>query len=61
MIEKTLIAKVKKWMSYHKNDYDNATSLAEAAAHHADGDNDEWLDDSDHWVWELAIEIIPPN
>jgi len=54
---------IKKWMLNNKHDYDNATSLAEAAAHHGDPDedHDDWLDDSDHWIWELAIEIIPPD
>ena len=32
----------------------NYTRLAEAAAHHFD--HDEWLDDSDHWIWEAPIE-----
>lgn len=53
------LTKVRKWMLRNKQDYNNATSLAEAAAHHAIGDNDTWLDDSDHWIWELAIDILP--
>ena len=48
-----------KWMLQNAAEYDNATSLAEDAAHEADGDHDEWLDDSDHWIWGLAIEAVP--
>ena len=36
---------------------DNATELAENAAHHFD--RDDWLDDETHVVWDLAIEFIP--
>lgn len=32
----------------------NLTRLAEAAAEHFD--HDEWLDDPDHWVWDVAID-----
>lgn len=32
---------------------ENLTALAEDAAHELDGD--DWLDDPDHEVWELAI------
>lgn len=32
----------------------NLTRLAEAAAEAHD--HDEWLDDPDHWVWDMAIE-----
>ncbi len=61
--EQALTSTIKKWMLNNKHDYDNATSLAEAAAHHGDPneDHDDWLDDSDHWIWELAIEIILPD
>jgi len=45
------------WMKQAKHEHDNATSLAEAAAHAVD--HDEWLDDEQHWVWELAIQVIP--
>ena len=31
-----------------------ATELAESAA--IDMHNDQWLDDSNHWIWELALE-----
>lgn len=33
----------------------NLTLLAEAAAD--EFDRDKWLDDPDHWVWDLAIEV----
>jgi len=33
----------------------NLTTLAENAAHYVE--HDEWLDDSDHWVWEEAVDI----
>ena len=33
----------------------NLTTLAENTAFNFD--HEEWLDDSDHWVWELAIEV----
>jgi hypothetical protein len=44
-------------MEYHLQDNCKATptELAENAAIHLD--HDEWLDDSDHWIWELAIEV----
>ena len=32
-----------------------ATILAESAA--ITLGHDEWLDDPDHWVWDLALEI----
>ena len=31
------------------------TAMAENAA--IELENDEWLDDSDHWIWELAVEV----
>ena len=33
----------------------NRTALAEWAAW--DYDRDEWLDDSQHWIWRLAAEV----
>jgi hypothetical protein len=35
---------------------DNATVLAEETAWAFD--NDEWLDDPDHEVWEIALEFF---
>lgn len=53
-------ATVRAYMLRHRDEHDNATSLAEDAAHNAlDDDHDEWLDDETHWVWDLAIEVIP--
>ncbi len=37
----------------HKTDEANLTTLAEEVAHFFE--HDEWLDDPDHEVWELAI------
>ena len=37
----------------------NPTQLAENAAHAFDQDN--WLDDETHWVWDLAISFIPDD
>jgi hypothetical protein len=55
-------AKVKKWMKSmvddhvdRKTDEVNTTSLAEGAAH--EFDHDEWLDDSNHWVWDLSMSV----
>jgi hypothetical protein len=48
------------FMQSERASHDNATSLAEDAAHNAlDTDHDEWLDDEQHWVWELALLVIP--
>lgn len=33
----------------------NLPGLAEATAAHFD--REEWLDDPDHWIWELPIEV----
>ena len=32
----------------------NLTELAEYAA--IELDEDQWLDDSEHWIWDVAIE-----
>ena len=32
-----------------------ATHLAEMTA--IELNHDEWLDDPDHWIWEVALEI----
>lgn len=49
--------KVKQWMESHHQDYgDNLTKLAENAAW--EFDHDEWLDDQDHWVWELSVDVM---
>jgi hypothetical protein len=57
--DKALRAKIKAHMLANAEHHDNATSLAEDAAHYADTvDHDAWLDDETHWVWELALEVI---
>lgn len=54
-----LRAKIKGWMIRHEDEAETATELAEMAAHEAPGGEDEWLDDPDHWIWEIAIEVKP--
>ena len=43
-------------MRDHLRDYKdvNLTSLAENAA--ISLDHDEWLDNPDHWIWDLAVD-----
>ena len=58
--EAKLKARVRAWM-YNDAEYDphlcgvNCTQLAENAAHMFS--HDEWLDDEQHWVWELAADV----
>ena len=60
MNEREQKAAVRQWMLLNAKHHDNATSLAEDAAHNAlENDHDEWLDDESHWIWDIAIEIIP--
>lgn len=33
----------------------NYTRLAENAAWHFN--RDQWLDDMDHWIWDLAVDV----
>lgn len=33
----------------------DCTGLAEDCA--LEFDHDEWLDDPDHWIWEVAVEV----
>lgn len=53
---------VKKWMRKMVTDFvdkktneADATGLAEGAAD--EFASDKWLDDPDHWVWEIAAEV----
>jgi hypothetical protein len=58
--EKNHRTKIKNWMMNNAHHHDNATSLAEDAAHNAmTEDHDEWLDDEHHWIWDVAIEVLP--
>lgn len=47
---------LREWMEVNAEDYDGATALAEAADIHWDLPA-WWLDDPDHWIWELASEV----
>lgn len=48
---------VTRWMMKYKNEFETATALAESAA--TRWQKPEWLDDPDHWIWEVAIDILP--
>ena len=37
-------------------DFQTATELAEELAEHFN--HTEWLDDSNHWIWDLACEVV---
>ena len=53
----TIEKQVKKWMEINKDDFDNATFLAESAADHfALNQPDEDIPD---WIYEIAIDILP--
>lgn len=60
--DRQLAVRLWTWMLNNADGHEeNATSLAEAAAdefglNHAGGP----LDDSTHWIWDLAIEVVPP-
>ena len=58
--DRALAQKMLGYMQRERASHDNATSLAEDAAHNAlDTDHDEWLDDEQHWIWEMALRVIP--
>lgn len=56
---------VLRWMRVHKEQFRdpltleiNATLLAESAANAFDADFEYGpLDDPNHWIWEIAIEV----
>ena len=49
--------KVKKWMIDNSEDFiEDPTGLAETAAHEVYCDH--WLDDPDHWIWDLSLEVL---
>lgn len=54
---------VRRWMNTNWRQHvdrntgeGGATELAEAAAY--EFEHPDWLDDSDHWVWDLAAEVM---
>jgi hypothetical protein len=55
--ESKIKAQARKWFALHAQEYRNLTDAAESCAWELG--HDEWLDDPDHWVWELAIEYMP--
>lgn len=59
--EQGTATRVLRYMVNHAGDHDgNTTALAEDAAHNAlEVDHDEWLDDETHWLWDLALLVIP--
>lgn len=40
-------------------DVTTATELAETTAGALD--RDDWLDDPDHWIWDLAVDVLEDN
>lgn len=48
-------AAVRRWMRLNGDDYETATELAEGCNAALDLPQ-EWLDDSEHWVWEIAAQ-----
>ena len=55
MTEAELRTEVRRYMHQHVAEHDNLTAMAEDAA--LAFEQDQWLDDPDHWIWELAIEV----
>ena len=51
-----LKTKAAKWMDHicYSELPNTATELAESTA--IEMFNDQWLDDPDHWIWELALQ-----
>ena len=47
---------VRRWMRLNASDYETATNLAEAANAALDLPAD-WLNDSNHWVWDEALRV----
>ena len=50
-------AAVRRWMRLNAAEYETATELAEGCNAALDLPQ-EWLDDPEHWVWEIAITEI---
>ena len=61
MTRTTLAAAARRAMFNHLacDPHASATALAESAA--ITLGHDEWLDDPDHWIWDLALEIGDPQ
>jgi hypothetical protein len=57
--ESQIKKQARKWFAPHAQEYRNLTDAAESCAWELG--HDEWLDDPDHWVWELAIEYMPES
>lgn len=53
-----------KWMQREIEDYrrhggNNITQFVENCVHEFDTpDHDEWLDDPNHWIWEMALDFF---
>jgi hypothetical protein len=46
---------IRRWMRLHVAEYDGATQLAEGANAEF-GLPSNWLDNPDHWIWEMALQ-----
>jgi hypothetical protein len=55
--ESEIRKQARRWFSVNAHRFADLTEAAENCAWALD--HDEWLDDPDHWVWELAIEYMP--
>lgn len=51
-------AAVRRWMRLHAEEYETATALAEGC-NAALNLPQEWLDDSEHWVWDVSASLFP--
>ena len=56
------IINIRKWMIENINDYIdhktgelNCTSISVDCAYHLD--HNEWIDDDDHIMWDIAVDI----
>lgn len=54
-----------KWMQIehadnHSQYHGDITQFVENCAHDFDDeDHDDWLDDPDHWIWDMALYFFP--
>lgn len=64
---KKLQSKAYKWMQIeyadnHPQYHGDMTQFVENCVHGFDDeDHDEWLDDPDHWIWEMALDFFPES